>query len=268
MATWTEHFMRGESEPTHPGHELCTFYFRNQFQELCKESSPVGTDGKIQQGSRKKRKRRKKRTLTGVSRQRRAANDRERRRNQRLNQAFVNLKNILPLPCIDISKIQILRLAVKWIDHLGTLLKDYEQQKDLLNMKQMETSRLNKCSNTTREDYKSVKHDCLYHQLPDLKNTLWEESIGLPGRCKSYCVSLMSFLDTERLELDSSETAKIFLFLNLNLNSFVKISTAMTTKTNSVYHWAWLHSNLLCWKIVIRIFAEIYHTVFQIRIIE
>ena len=119
----------------------------------------------------KKRKQRKKRILTGVSRQRRAANDRERRRNVRLNQAFVTLKKSLPLANIDISKIEILRLAVKWIDHLATLLKDHEQQKDLLALRQMQSG-----------NNGAVRHDCLYHQDPDLKNTLWEDCIGLPSK--------------------------------------------------------------------------------------
>jgi hypothetical protein len=127
-----------------------------------------------------KRKRRKKRMLTGVSRQRRAANARERRRIQGVNRAFVQLKNTLPLAQIDISKFEILHLAMKWIDHLRTLLKDHEERKDLLNTKQLETSRPNEFI-SLEENTTTVKHDCLYHQFPDLKNTLWEECIGLQG---------------------------------------------------------------------------------------
>ncbi|XP_028403672.1 protein Fer3-like [Dendronephthya gigantea] len=127
-------------------------------------------------GEDKKRKQRKKRILTGVSRQRRAANDRERRRNVRLNQAFVTLKKTLPLANIDISKIEILRLAVKWIDHLATLLKDHEQRKDLIPSDEMVIY------DQIVEKSKPVRHDCLYHQDPDLKNTLWEDCIGLPKR--------------------------------------------------------------------------------------
>lgn len=77
---------------------------------------------KIQHG-RRKMKRRRKRMLTGVSRQRRAANERERRRIQGVNRAFVELKNVLPLAnSVDISKIDILRVAAKWIDHLTKLI--------------------------------------------------------------------------------------------------------------------------------------------------
>lgn len=61
--------------------------------------------------------------LTGVSRQRRAANERERRRIQGVNRAFIELKNALPVAdSVDISKIDILRVATKWIDHLSKLL--------------------------------------------------------------------------------------------------------------------------------------------------
>lgn len=66
--------------------------------------------------------------LTGVSRQRRAANERERRRIQGVNRAFIELKNALPLAnTVDISKIDILRVATKWIDHLSKLL-DQDQK--------------------------------------------------------------------------------------------------------------------------------------------
>lgn len=72
--------------------------------------------------AQKKKKRRRKRMLTGVSRQRRAANERERKRIQGVNRAFVDLKNTLPVSHMDISKIDILRVAAQWIDHLTEIL--------------------------------------------------------------------------------------------------------------------------------------------------
>lgn len=154
------------------------------FEPPSDESSE--TNEKQDDGSRK-RKRRKKRMLTGVSRQRRAANARERRRIQGVNRAFVQLKNTLPLAQIDISKFEILHLAVKWIDHLRTLLEDHEERKELLNTKQLETSRPNEFVSLD-ENMTPVKHDCLYHQFPDLKNTLWEECIGLHGKCMVHFI--------------------------------------------------------------------------------
>ena len=82
----------------------------------------------VAQPGRRKLKRRRKRMLTGVSRQRRAANERERRRIQGVNRAFLELKNALPVADnVDISKIDILRVATKWIDHLTKLL-DQDQR--------------------------------------------------------------------------------------------------------------------------------------------
>lgn len=93
-------------------------------------SSSISGDGDIENAGspvvplgRRKLKRRRKRMLTGVSRQRRAANERERRRIQGVNRAFIELKNALPVAdSVDISKIDILRVATKWIDHLSKLL--------------------------------------------------------------------------------------------------------------------------------------------------
>ena len=82
----------------------------------------------VQLGRPRKLKRRRKRMLTGVSRQRRAANERERKRIQGVNRAFDELKNALPVSNTeDISKIDILRVATKWIDHLTKLL-DQDQK--------------------------------------------------------------------------------------------------------------------------------------------
>ena len=77
----------------------------------------------------KRRKRRRKRMLTGVSRQRRAANERERRRIQGVNRAFIELKNTLPVSNMDISKIDILRVAANWIDHLSELLSQDDRER-------------------------------------------------------------------------------------------------------------------------------------------
>lgn len=144
-----------------------------------KVTETVSNEEKMENDKKIQKKRKapvRKRTLGSLSRQRRAANDRERRRNVRLNQAFVTLKKTLPLANIDISKIEILRLAVKWIDHLATLLKDHEQQKEYLKLNPLDENGFQ------IEKSKPVRHDCLYHQDPDLKNTLWEDCIGLPSR--------------------------------------------------------------------------------------
>lgn len=80
-------------------------------------------------GPRTRKPRRRKRMLTGVSRQRRAANARERRRIQGVNNAFVELKNKIPVvQPEDVSKIETLRLAAKWIAHLTTVLIEHDRK--------------------------------------------------------------------------------------------------------------------------------------------
>ena len=75
------------------------------------------------------RRRKRRRLLTGVSRQRRAANTRERVRIQGVNSAYVILKNTLPVvQPEDVSKIETLRLASKWIAYLTTVLIQDDQR--------------------------------------------------------------------------------------------------------------------------------------------
>lgn len=78
----------------------------------------------------KQRKRRRKRMLTGISKQRRLANERERKRLQVVNTAFVSLKNVLPLSSVDqkISRIEIVRLASR---HIASLMQLLQHDEDL-----------------------------------------------------------------------------------------------------------------------------------------
>ena len=90
-------------------------------------SAPVTASGALSPHCHRRRKRR--RLLTGVSRQRRAANARERVRIQGVNSAFVVLKNTLPVVRPEeVSKIETLRLASKWIAYLTTVLIRDDQQ--------------------------------------------------------------------------------------------------------------------------------------------
>ena len=122
-------------EPTWACDEDAVSPFSCSEQNSPISSSSISGDGDIEnvgssivQQGRRKLKRRRKRMLTGVSRQRRAANERERRRIQGVNHAFVELKNALPVAqSVDISKIDILRVATNWIDHLSQLL-DQDQR--------------------------------------------------------------------------------------------------------------------------------------------
>ena len=90
---------------------------------------------KGKKGSSKKKPRRKRRNLTGVSKQRRAANERERKRLQIINVAFKDLKAALPLFPNEnnISKIEIVKLASTTIKYLAELLNGSESE-DMNNM--------------------------------------------------------------------------------------------------------------------------------------
>ncbi|XP_054767183.2 basic helix-loop-helix transcription factor scleraxis-like [Lytechinus pictus] len=61
---------------------------------------------------------------SGMPRQRNAANARERDRTHSVNSAFVQLRDLIPTEPRDrkLSKIETLRLATSYINHLGTLL--------------------------------------------------------------------------------------------------------------------------------------------------
>ena len=80
----------------------------------------------------KKKPRRRKKMLTGVSKQRRAANERERKRLQIINIAYKELKGVLPLfPNEDnIPKIEIVRLATRTIRYLSDILNNNEHVND------------------------------------------------------------------------------------------------------------------------------------------
>ena len=73
--------------------------------------------------SKNKRKRRRPR-LTGLSKQRQAANARERSRTHSVNSAFSALRVLIPTEPSDrkLSKIETLRLASSYIAHLGSML--------------------------------------------------------------------------------------------------------------------------------------------------
>ena len=77
--------------------DLITFTRRRQPRiDNCPSKKYENQSSDEDTGSKKKQ-RRKKRNLTGVSKQRRAANERERRRLNIINLAFKDLKSILPL---------------------------------------------------------------------------------------------------------------------------------------------------------------------------
>ncbi|XP_053563656.1 transcription factor 15-like [Bombina bombina] len=69
-------------------------------------------------------KRKRKSRVSGVSKQRQAANARERDRTHSVNTAFTALRTLIPTEPVDrkLSKIETLRLASSYISHLANIL--------------------------------------------------------------------------------------------------------------------------------------------------
>ena len=86
-------------------------------------SSPKHHGSDAENSKNSKRKRRRPR-LTGLSKQRQAANARERSRTHSVNSAFSALRVLIPTEPSDrkLSKIETLRLASSYIAHLGSML--------------------------------------------------------------------------------------------------------------------------------------------------
>lgn len=87
-------------------------------------SSPDGSVDENGENSRKKR-RKGPQSLEDLQTQRCLANVRERQRTQSLNDAFTQLRTIIPtLPSDKLSKIQTLKLATRYIDFLYQVLRN------------------------------------------------------------------------------------------------------------------------------------------------
>jgi len=100
----------------------------NRLSELHDENDDDDSDDK-------KRPRRRKKMLTGVSKQRRAANERERKRLQIINMAYKELKGNLPLfpNEVNIPKIEIVRLATRTIRYLSDILNNTNDHRMMEN---------------------------------------------------------------------------------------------------------------------------------------
>lgn len=94
--------------------------------------------------------------------QRRAANMRERRRMKSINDAFDKLRTCFPSTVTTerrLSKVDTLRLAIQYIDHLGNLVRscnDYGTDKKLRKNPQHQEKILVWCHLTTQSDGKCI----------------------------------------------------------------------------------------------------------------
>lgn len=98
--------------------------FSKRSDSLENVSSPDGSvDDLSENGSKKRRK--GPQSLEDLQTQRCMANVRERQRTQSLNDAFTQLRTIIPtLPSDKLSKIQTLKLATRYIDFLYQVLRN------------------------------------------------------------------------------------------------------------------------------------------------
>uniref|UniRef100_A0A3P9CGQ4 Si:ch211-246m6.4 n=1 Tax=Maylandia zebra TaxID=106582 RepID=A0A3P9CGQ4_9CICH len=99
-------------------------------QQLRRRLHAAQGAGQVSRGGAPKRRRRRRRSsggdsrLPGVSKQRQAANARERDRTHSVNTAFTALRTLIPTEPADrkLSKIETLRLASSYISHLANVL--------------------------------------------------------------------------------------------------------------------------------------------------
>lgn len=106
-----------------------------------------------------KRKRRRPR-LTGLSKQRQAANARERSRTHSVNSAFSALRVLIPTEPSDrkLSKIETLRLATSYISHLGSMLVSGTQCSNVSKVAQHSPSSTSRVCTFCLSLLKAVSH--------------------------------------------------------------------------------------------------------------
>ncbi|XP_016148455.1 transcription factor 15-like [Sinocyclocheilus grahami] len=120
------HAMKSTTEEhEHPAHDTLSLPSDPDELDSGSESSEKSTGaGSPMQGHREAGRRRGGRRLAGVSKQRQAANARERDRTHSVNTAFTALRTLIPTEPADrkLSKIETLRLASSYISHLANVL--------------------------------------------------------------------------------------------------------------------------------------------------
>nr|XP_020662546.1 transcription factor 15-like [Pogona vitticeps] len=129
-------------------------------------------------GAQGKRKRKSPR-LSGLSKQRQAANARERDRTHSVNTAFSALRTLIPTEPADrkLSKIETLRLASSYISHLANMLLLQQQQSESLG-----------------DDPLAVRQPCLQYQ-PVLQGG---STTAAPRPICTFCLSNQRKLHREK----------------------------------------------------------------------
>lgn len=128
--------------------------------KLSRRISDDDEDNGLLDSSGKKKQRRKKRMLTGISKQRRAANERERKRLHIINLAYQDLKSVLPLhpgEINTITKTEVVRLASKTIRYLADLLSEVPE--NYMHTRSPLGSESTDCSNSSDDTTSESSND-------------------------------------------------------------------------------------------------------------
>lgn len=153
--------------------------------EMNQDDQEGDSDSKKGGKDSKKKSRRKRRNLTGVSKQRRAANERERKRLQIINCAFKELKGILPLfpDENNISKIEIVRLASRTIKYLSELANS--QENDINNMENTRSPGGSVTSDSS-ESGSSISNESTFPDFEHQAKMLAPEDIDISNLLSNY----------------------------------------------------------------------------------
>uniref|UniRef100_A0A3P9DPJ4 BHLH domain-containing protein n=1 Tax=Maylandia zebra TaxID=106582 RepID=A0A3P9DPJ4_9CICH len=134
-----EELERGSKKTLQPGNRKRSPYPKKDSLSQAEESSTGSSSSLLPSGP----KRMKKSPSTELHSQRVIANVRERQRTQSLNDAFASLRKIIPtLPSDKLSKIQILKLASRYIDFLYQVLQSDEMDAKLASCNYLAHERL------------------------------------------------------------------------------------------------------------------------------
>ncbi|XP_048580329.1 pancreas transcription factor 1 subunit alpha-like [Nematostella vectensis] len=125
-------------------------------------------EGEIKANSRKKRRRRRRPRLTGLSKQRQTANARERNRMRSISDALLHLRYHLPQTVVakdkKLSKIQTLRLAIRYISDLFEILQSDDGQGINISNGQLCAEYLDGNDLLTSSENSTTSSSCMFAQ--------------------------------------------------------------------------------------------------------
>ncbi|KAI8511977.1 hypothetical protein Bbelb_110770 [Branchiostoma belcheri] len=161
-------------------------------------SSPDENPGK----TRGRKRRRRKARLTGLSQQRQAANARERYRTKSIQDALQQLSCCIPTPvptpATKLSKIEILRLASQYIEHLTNVLNENDPsgpgaskarpEDDTGTVKTQGSSRARRSRSRQPQDDETVVY-LTRRRIKDMKTEDKEATFGVPWEQASLDVA-------------------------------------------------------------------------------